>query len=148
MDYVKIRFDHDFDGSASNTGRSFDEMYHTINPQFTLADQSWNPAVDVYQTPEKTIIRMEIAGVRKKDLNVEVNSKAVRIRGKRRELSRRQGAAYQLAEIRYGRFERILCFPEPIDTEEVSSSYTNGFLEIRLTRLNQADVRKIPVHRG
>jgi HSP20 family protein len=146
MDYVKIRFDRDFDGPASNMDRSFDEMYSTMKPQFMLADQSWNPDVDVYQTPEKTIIRMEIAGVEKEDLQVEVSRKAVRIRGQRRELSHQMDSVYRIAEIRYGRFERILYLPNAIDTNGVSSSYTNGFLEIRLARLNQPEIHKIPIH--
>jgi HSP20 family protein len=148
MDYVKIRFDRDFDGQASNTDCSFGEMYHTMKPQFILADQSWNPAVDVYQTPLKIIIRMEIAGVEQEDLRVEVNSKAVRICGQRRELTREANSAYRLAEIRYGRFERILYLPEPIDADGVSSSYKNGFLEIQLVRLKQESVHKIPIDRG
>ncbi len=148
MDYVKIRFDRDFDGLTSGGDRSFDGMYQTLTPQFTLTDQSWNPAVDVYQTPKRTIIRMEIAGVAKEDLSVEVNRRAVRICGKRRELPRRKNAAYRLAEIRYGRFERIVYLPEAIDTDEVSSTYTNGFLEIRLARLKSAKVRKIPIRQG
>ncbi len=148
MDYVKIRFGRDFDGQTSNTDCSFGDMYHTMKPQFTLADQSWNPAVDVYQTPRRIIIRMEIAGVEKEDLSVEVNSKAARIRGQRRELAREANSAYRLAEIRYGRFERILYFPEPIDTDGVSSSYKNGFLEIRLVRIKQEKAHKIPIDRG
>lgn len=148
MDYIKIRFGDDFDELASNLDRSFSDMFHTIKPQFKLADQSWNPAVDIYQTPREMIIRVEIAGVEKEDLSVEINSRAIRIRGRRRELPRLADSAYRLAEIQYGRFERILYLPEPIDTDTVSSSYLNGFLEIHMIRFKREETHRIPIQNG
>jgi len=148
MDYIKIRFSDDFDELASNPDRSFTDMFHAVNPQFKLGDQSWNPAVDIYQTPIEMIIRVEMAGVEKEDLSVEINHRTVRIRGRRCELPRLADSGYRLAEIQYGRFERILSFPEPIDTDTVSSSYLNGFLEIHVTRLKREKAYKIPIQNG
>lgn len=148
MDYIKIRFGDDFDELASNLDRSFSDMFHAIKPQFKLTDQSWNPAVDIYQTPKEIIIRVEIAGVEKEDLSVEINSRAIRIRGRRRELPRLADSAYRLAEIQYGRFERVLYLPEPIDTDTVSSSYLNGFLEIHMSRFKQEETHRIPIQNG
>lgn len=148
MDFIKIRFSDDFDELASNLDRSFSEMFNAMKPQFNLADQSWNPAVDIYQTPKEMIIRVEVAGVETEDLSVEINNRALRICGQRRELPRLTDSVYRLAEIQYGRFERVLYFPEPIDTEAVSSSYVNGFLEIHVTRFKQNIVHKIPIQSG
>lgn len=148
MDYIKIRFGDDFDDLASNLDRSFDEMFHAVKPQFKLADQSWSPAVDIYQTPKEMIIRVEIAGVEKEDLSVEINSRAVRICGQRRELPHLAESGYRLAEIQYGRFERILYLPVPIDTDMVSSSYLNGFLEIHMTRFKRERTHRIPIQNG
>jgi len=145
MDYIKIRFGDDFDEVASNLDRSFSDMFHAMNPQFQIANQTWNPSVDIYQTPKEMVIRVEIAGVEKENLSVEVNSRALRIRGRRRELPRLADAAYRLAEIQYGRFERILYLPEPIDTNTVSSSYLNGFLEIHMTRSEEDKTHRIPI---
>ena len=97
---------------------------------------------------QEMIIRMEIAGVEKEDLSVEINSRAIRIRGRRRELPRLADSAYRLAEIQYGRFERILYLPEPIDTDTVSSSYLNGFLEIHMTRFKREKTHRIPIQNG
>ena len=145
MDYIKIRFGDDFDEVASNLDRSFSDMFHAMKPQFQIASQAWNPSVDIYQTPKEIVIRVEIAGVEKEDLSVEVNSWALRIRGRRRELPRLADAAYRLAEIQYGRFERILYLPDPIDTNTVSSSYLNGFLEIHMTRSEKEKTHRIPI---
>ncbi|MGD8739907.1 MAG: Hsp20 family protein, partial [Desulfobacterales bacterium] len=57
-------------------------------------------------------------------------------------------ATYRLAEIQYGRFERILYLPAPIDPEVVSAGYTNGLLEIRLAKMRIEKSLKIPISDG
>jgi HSP20 family protein len=70
--------------------------------------------------------------VAKQDIEVEISSKAVRIQGQRMAPACSPEHTYRLAEIQYGRFERILFLPSPIDPEKVSAASKNGFLEIRL----------------
>ncbi len=148
MDYIKIRFGEDFDPLGSKFEKTIEDMFRSMNPRFSLCDRTWNPQVDMYETPEELIIRAEIAGVEKEDLGVEINSKAVKIYGTRRALSRIDNSSYRLAEIQYGRFERILFLPAAIDPEMVSSAYTNGFLQIRLPKLQQERTYKIPISDG
>ena len=145
MEYIKIKFGSDFDAVSSGFEKSIEDMFRSINPIFTLCDRAWNPQMDIYETHEEIIIRAEIAGVDKENLEVEINSKAVRIHGKRTEMSRMDNATYRLAEIQYGCFERILFLPSPIDPEIVSASYLNGFLQIRLAKLPVNIVHKIPI---
>ena len=102
----------------------------------------------IYETKYEIIIQAEIAGVDKENLEVEINSKAVRIYGKRSEMPLIKNATYRLAEIQYGKFERILFLPTPVDTEVVTSSYSNGFLKIRLSKLPVDVTHKIPISDG
>lgn len=145
MEYIKIKFGSDFDAASSGFEKSIEDMFRSMNPIFSMCDRAWNPQMDIYETHEEIVIRAEIAGVNKEDLEVEINSKAVRIRGKRSEMSRNENATYLLAEIQYGCFERILFMPSPIDPEIVSASYLNGFLQIRLAKLPTDVVHKIPI---
>jgi HSP20 family protein len=145
MEYIKIKFGSDFDAVSSGFEKSIEDMFRSMNPIFSMCDRAWNPQMDIYETHEEIVIRAEIAGVNKEDLEVEINSKAVRIRGKRAEMSRNENATYLLAEIQYGCFERILFMPSPIDPEIVSASYLNGFLQIRLAKLPTDVVHKIPI---
>ena len=147
MDYIKIRFGNDLERLTSRFEKTFEEMFRPrpASPMFATTECTWTPSMDIYETPEEIIIRAEIAGVDKENLEVEVNSKAVRIFGQRREMSRIDQATYRLAEIQYGKFERILFLPAPIDTEVVTSSYTNGFLELRLAKLPRERTYKIPI---
>ena len=144
MDYIKIRFGDDFD----RLEQTVENVFRSLGPSYSLTHQGWTPQMDIYETPEEIVIRAEIAGVDRENLGVEISSKALRICGSRTELPCIENATYRLAEIQYGKFERILFLPTPIDPERVSTSYSNGFLEIRLSKMPKDKTHKIPITDG
>ncbi|QTA87713.1 Hsp20/alpha crystallin family protein [Desulfonema magnum] len=146
MDYIKIRFGSDFDRLDSRFEKTAEEMFRSINPMFRISERVWKPQMDIYETPEEIFILAEISGVKKEELEIEVSTKAVKIYGRRAELPRVENATYRLAEIQYGKFERILFLPAPIDTEKVTASYSDGFLKLRIAKLRYDDrTYKIPI---
>jgi HSP20 family protein len=134
MEYIKIRFGKDLEHMHSRLQSTIDEMFRSVNPMLVLQEQTWRPQMDVFETSERIILVGEISGVAKEDLEVEVDRKAVRITGVRRETARVPGMRYHLAEIPYGRFERVLFLPVPIDPEKVQASYRNGLLEVTMVK--------------
>ena len=148
MDIIKIRFAADFEDLSAEIEKSIEDMFRSISPVFSLAARSWKPAMDMNETPEQIMILAEVAGVDKDDLEVEISSKAVRIRAMRPARNCGPDATYRLAEIQYGRFERVLFLPAPIDPEVVSAAYTNGMLEIRLAKLPQEALRTVELTEG
>jgi HSP20 family protein len=148
MEYIKIRFIKDFDQLGSKFEKTIEDMFRSLNPRFTLAERTWKPQMDMYETPDEIIILAEIAGVDKENLELEISSKAVKIQGKRTEKFRLENASYRLAEIQYGSFERILYLPALIDTEVVSASTNNGFLQIRLAKKPPERPHLIPIEDG
>ncbi len=145
MDYIKIRFGDDFSKLAASYEKCFEDMFRTVNPVFSISEQSWKPQTDIYETATEIIILATLAGVKKDDLEIEINHKAVKITGIRPGTPRVDNVKYRLAEIRYGKFERTLYLPLPINTEKVKASYEDGFLEIRLAKLYLDKTHKIPI---
>lgn len=145
MDYIKITFADDFGQIGSKFEKTIEDMFRSMSPTFTFGERIWKPAMDMNETPDEIIIVAEIAGVSKEDLEVEISSKAVKIHGSRPAKPCVENATYRLAEIQYGRFERILYLPAPIDPEDVSASYINGFLEIRLRKRPTDRTHRIPI---
>lgn len=145
MDIIKIRFAADFEELESRVERAIDDVFRALGPGFSLVERAWRPPMDMNETAEEILIVAEVAGVDKDDLDVEISSKAVRIRANRRPRFTLSDATYRLAEIQYGRFERILFLPAPIDPEVVSATYTNGMLEIRLAKQPAEAIRKITI---
>ena len=149
MDYVKIRFGDEFNRIGSHLEKTLQDIFRPrpVSPMFACKD-GWVPQVDIYETDKEVFIWAELAGVEKEELEVEVNSKAVRISGRRKELPKPAEGAYRLAEIRYGKFERVLYLPSPVDTEVVSSHFSNGFLAVRMLKLQMHKTHKIPISDG
>ncbi len=152
MDYIKIRFGNTWPESDETLDSKFEktveDMFRSLNPMFSLSERPWKPQMDIYETSEDIFILAEIAGVDKETLDVEINSKAVRICGNRADMDRQEILTYRLAEVQYGKFERVLFLPAPIDTDRVTASYQDGFLRIRLAKLPRDIMRKIPITDG
>ena len=144
MEFFKIRFGNDLDELTSKLERTLEDMLG-MNPSFTLSERAWRPPMDMYETPEEVVILAEIGGVNKEDLEVEISSKAVRIQGSRIAPTSGSNYTYRLAEIQYGRFERILFLPSPINPDKVTAASKNGFLEIRLVKRPLDQSYKVPI---
>jgi len=145
MDYIKIRFGDNFPELHPGIEKTIEDMFQAIGPIFKISERSWKPQMDMFETPEEIVVIAEIAGVAKENLEVEINSKAVRIYGIREVVPRMDGARYRLAEIQYGSFERILFLPSQIDPEVVSASYSNGLLNIRMAKIVLNKTYKIAI---
>lgn len=150
MDYIKIRFGDEFDPFGSRIEKTIHDIFRPrpVNPMFACKDCSWVPPMDMYESKDEIVIWAELAGVEKEMLEVEINAKAVRIHGVRKETIKNPKGTYRLAEIRYGKFERVLYLPSPVDAEVVSSTFTNGLLSIRMAKLEVHKTHKIPISDG
>ncbi len=148
MDFIKIKFCSDIDQDGSEFEKNIEEMFQSMSPTFQLSRRSWKPLMDIYETPEYIFILAEIAGVDKDDLELEINSKAVKVYGKRVGNPPMENARYRLAEIQYGPFERVLFLPSLIDTDQVSASYSDGFLKIKLAKQRHDISHTIPIQDG
>ena len=145
MDYVKIRFAGSFPKVGSDIEKTIEDMFQSINPMYTIAERSWKPQIDMYETPDEVVVVAEIPGVSQEEVEVEISSKAVRIFGIRTGSSGTDNARYRLAEIQYGSFERFLSLPAQIDPEKVSASYSDGFLTVRLAKIQLNRTHRIPI---
>jgi HSP20 family protein len=150
MDYIKVNFGDQFDPFGSQIEKTLQEIFRPrpVSPMFACKDCSWVPQMDMYESNEQIVIWAELAGVDKENLEVEVNAKAVHISGFRKETPREPKGTYRLAEIRYGKFERILYLPSQVDTDVVSSSFVNGLLTIQMAKAQVRRTHKIPIVDG
>jgi HSP20 family protein len=147
MNYIKIKFGDQIDRLGSEIEKTINDIFRPrpVNPMFACKDCSWVPQMDIYETKDEVFIWAELAGVEKDNLEVEINSKAVRIHGYRKEIPRDPQGTYRLAEIRFGRFERVLYLPSPVDMDVVSSVFANGLLSIRVAKIQVDQTHKIVI---
>jgi HSP20 family protein len=145
MEFIKIRLTNDFEPMGSKLEKTISEMFRSMNPMFAFSKNSWKPQLDMFETPEQIIVIAEIAGVEKEDLELEINSRAIRISGKRLLNPPAENGRYRLAEIQYGTFDRVLYLPEPINPENAEAVFKKGLLHIHLPKLKSETRYNIPI---
>ena len=104
----------------------------------------WRPPTDVMEEGDRLVILVEIAGMRRGEFHVALNSQRLMISGTRpRPLE--SSTAYHQLEVRYGEFRTEVALPWPVDDEAIVAEYDDGFLRIELPRANIDEVRVITV---
>ncbi|HNT52365.1 MAG TPA: Hsp20/alpha crystallin family protein [Candidatus Syntrophosphaera sp.] len=94
-------------------------------------DDVWHPKCDVYQTDTQWVILVELAGVRKDEINISVSPEYLRISGQRNLHEDDASASYHSMEIETGRFDRRIFFPDlSLDKDDPEVHYANGILRI------------------
>ena len=94
----------------------------------------WQPRVDMCETPEAIIVEVELPGVQREDVHIEVAGDTLRITGERRATSEHQERNYYRLERRYGRFERQLRLPGTVAREAIRAEFDAGILVITLPK--------------
>ena len=97
---------------------------HEAFPQWALlAAESW-------ETAQSLIVRIELPGMSKKDMQISIDRGALRIRGERRAAADHPTGRYTLMERAFGRFERTLPLPHDIDASKAEVSYQDGVITV------------------
>lgn len=92
----------------------------------------WSPPTDVYETDEKFIVRIEIAGMDEKDFSIRLEHNTLVINGSRSDVP--EPRAFHRMEIHFGEFSTEVELPTAIDHEKVEAEYHQGFLRVTLPK--------------
>lgn len=93
----------------------------------------WHPPVDVYQAGNAWLVKFDLAGVRKEDIQVVLDGKRLTVRGIRRDMTILDGQRAYSMEIAYHRFERTVEFPVHVETARFASDYRDGMFLLTIT---------------
>jgi HSP20 family protein len=96
-----------------------------------MEPMSW-PAIEVAQHGKRLEVRVDVPGLRKDDVHVEVRDDRLRISGERRnDMEREEGGSYR-TERSYGSFCRTVQLPEGANVESATATFDNGVLTVQL----------------
>jgi HSP20 family protein len=92
----------------------------------------WSPRVEAIQKGDRFIVRADLPGLKKDDVQVELTDEALTIHGERQEEHQEEREGYFHSEREYGQFHRTIPLPEGVITESARASFRNGVLEISM----------------
>jgi HSP20 family protein len=105
----------------------------------------FTPLVDVHETQEEYLVKVDLPGVKVDDVNVEVNDNVLSISGAR---VADDSAQAQLVERPYGSFVRTLTLPQGVDSDSIEAGYQDGVLELRIPKPAEQKPKKITIGGG
>ena len=90
----------------------------------------WVPNTDVYTTDDGLVVKVELAGMRREDLEIAREGNRLVIAGQRPDGCRAPGCKFLVMEINYGSFECVIEIPAGYDLCQARAAYQNGFLRV------------------
>jgi HSP20 family protein len=131
----------------SEVNRLFDNFFGRPTQQQggTGMERVWAPAVDMHETKDDLVLTMEVPGVRDKDVAVSITGDLLSIKGERRFEHDVKEQQLLHVERAYGKFERLVQLPIPVQADKVKASYRDGILEVRLPKTEEIKPKEIKV---
>lgn len=131
-----------FDRMAEEMDRTFDRMFRDFGmprrswvarPFGSRSSEGvWAPRIEAFQKGDRYIVRADLPGLKKDDVQVELTDEALTIRGERHEEKEEEREGYYHSEREYGQFHRSIPLPEGVIGESAQASFNNGVLEITM----------------
>ncbi len=110
-----------------------------------LAAGNFVPAVDVYEDAEKLVLKLEVPGIRREDLDIRVEGRTLSVKGERKFESEEKEENFHRIERRYGSFVRSFTLPATVNTEKVEATSADGVLSISFAKKPEAQPKQIQV---
>ena len=105
----------------------------------------WSPALDLYQNNDNVIVRVELPGMRKEDIEISLQDGMLTISGERKSETS-EGDKAERTERYVGKFRRSISLPTQVDSNKVAATYRDGILTITLPKAEEAKPKQIQVN--
>ena len=134
-------FENLLDRYNKSGGKNLSKHYDT---DMSFAD--WAPSVDIEEAEDKYVIKADLPGVDKKDIDVKLENGVLSIRGeKQTEKETGKGSKRHRTERFHGTFARSFTLPEAVKSDKVDASYKDGVLLLEIPKAEEAKPKSINI---
>ncbi len=103
------------------------------------------PTVDVYEEKDDIVVKVELPGMDKNNIEVNLTDHTLTIKGEKKKEEEVKNENYYRTERSYGTFLRTLELPKDVHTDKVKAIFKNGILEVRMPKTEEAKAKEIKV---
>ncbi|MFH0989102.1 MAG: Hsp20/alpha crystallin family protein [bacterium] len=130
--------------------REINKMFENFFRGGAQADEStslslWTPAVDIAESDNEFIVKVELSGVKKEDVKLTLESNILTIRGEKKQESEEKDKHYHRVERSYGSFQRSFNLPTEVHADKIDAVYNNGILSISIPKAEETKPKQIEV---
>jgi HSP20 family protein len=123
----------------------FDDYFMPLARSAPDMDNVWTPACEVEEEQGHYMLTLEMPGIPKDGIKIEVADNAVTVSGERRAESKKKENGTWYGERRYGKFQRTFTLPVGINTDKIEASYEDGELHLMVPKAESAKPRQIKI---
>lgn len=136
---------------ASDLFDEMDRFFDDWGPMPTKQvydERNFNPACEVAETDEHYLMSVDLPGMKKEDIKIEMSDNVLTVSGERKRDSSGKTQRFQRYERSYGFFKRSFSLPSSIEADKVEARYEDGVLELYLPKTQAAKPRHIEIQSG
>jgi HSP20 family protein len=115
-----------------------------LMPEKLLSTKSW-PRVDITEEKERFIIRADLPGLKKEDINLSLEGDTLTISGERKDVIKKEEGGCCYSERVYGAFSRSFTLPDNVSKEKIDAQYKDGVLELSLVKVGEAKKKALQI---
>lgn len=123
----------------------FDDFFRGMDELHSLSSDVKQFDVDVQNVGDDIVVRADVPGISKDDLNITVENGVLTISGERKREPKKKENSYYLCERFHGSYSRSFQVPPDIDDKSINATLSNGVLQLVLRRSPEAKTRKIKI---
>ena len=120
-----------------NIINEIDHLFNSIKYDYanTIRSYQWAPNFEVLNTDESYIVRADLPGLTKKDVNIELSDGIVKISGERKNEYSNDDSQYRYSELSYGSFSKNFTLPEDAIEDKINAKMRDGVMTIEVPRM-------------
>jgi len=126
--------------------RLFDSPLDALTSNSQQFLNGWLPTIDLYEDRDHLVLKAELPGMKKEDIDISLHGEVLTLSGERKEEETFDKAETYRAERFLGRFQRTLTLPVGVDASKVQASYKDGILTVTLPKAEEAKPKQIQVN--
>ena len=146
MTIIKWSAARDIASLQQGINRLFEDVFSQTVDYDSESMGTWRPPVDIIDTETAIVIFVEIPGVDKEAVAIEVKENVLSISGERNVDNSVGNGSYMRSERVFGRFARSFALPAMIPTEKITASFKDGVLKITIPKPEVEQPRKVSIN--
>ena len=147
MDLIRWNPWNEFVSLRERMNRMFeDSLFRPERHEDGVGLGAWSPAVDMFEKDDKFVIKAELPGLDKKDVNVDLQNGVLTLKGERKHESEVKEENFYRREMSYGKFMRSFRLPADVDADKIRAEFQNGLLTVEVPKPEEHKPKQIKVN--
>ena len=133
---IQERMNRLFDQTLSKT---------RVDDEEGLTASTWSPAVDIFETADSIVLKAELPGVSRENIDIQVRDNTLTLKGERKFEREVKDENYLRIERSYGAFQRGFSLPAVIQQDKIKATFKDGVLEVSMPKAEVAKPKQVKI---